>query len=131
MPEILTPEERREVVAEILDMRKRYPKLDMSEGLTRAFNDPPDSPKNCIFARTTETISADLKTRIKPCQFGGDPDCSQCGCVASAGLAAVGRHKLAGFIPVGAIFGASVAIGATIRRMRSPAKQAPPFPIVQ
>lgn len=130
LPEILTPEERRKVIAEILDLRKRYPKLDMAEGLTRAFSNPPASPKECIFAQTTETISADLKTRIGPCQFGGDPDCSQCGCIASAGLAAVGRHKLAGFIPVGAIFGASVAIGAAIGRMRSPAKQESPFPIV-
>ena len=29
-------------------------------------------------------------TRITPCQFGGTPDCAECGCMASAGLEAVG-----------------------------------------
>ena len=48
---------------------------------------------------------------MTPCQFGGNPDCSQCGCIASMGLAAVGNHKLAGVIPVGAIFTASAKIG--------------------
>ncbi|HZD09264.1 MAG TPA: hypothetical protein VE176_13500 [Candidatus Limnocylindrales bacterium] len=28
----------------------------------------------CIFAQTTHTISADLKSKITPCQFGGNPD---------------------------------------------------------
>jgi len=46
-----------------------------------------------------------------PCQFGGNPDCSSCGCVASMGLAAIAAHKLGGIIPVGAIFKASVRIG--------------------
>ena len=41
---------------------------------------------------------------VVPCQFGGDPDCGSCGCIASMGLAAVGAHKLGGVIPVGAIF---------------------------
>ena len=51
-------------------------------------------------ARRT-SISADLTTKITPCQFGGTPDCSNCGCIASAGLAAVARHQLLGVIPVG------------------------------
>lgn len=57
------------------------------------------------------TLSADLKTKIVPCQFGGNPDCGSCGCVASMGLAAVAAHQLGGIIPVGAIFKASVRIG--------------------
>ena len=56
-------------------------------------------------------MSADLKTKIVPCQFGGNPDCGSCGCVASMGLAAVAAHKLGGVIPVGAIFKASIRIG--------------------
>lgn len=79
----------------------------MAEALIRQFATPPKSPRNCIFAQTAETVSADLKTRIAPCQFGGDPDCSSCGCVASGGLAAIAEHRL----PVGAIFRASMAIG--------------------
>ncbi len=59
-----------------------------------------------------------LETRITPCQFGGNPDCSQCGCIASAGLAAVGRHKLWGFVPVGTIFTGSVTVGEQMRKLR-------------
>jgi MoaA/NifB/PqqE/SkfB family radical SAM enzyme len=111
LPEILTPSERRQVVQELLELRKAFPKLDMPEGLIKEMNSPPHSPEDCVFALTTRTISADLKTKITPCQFGGKPDCEQCGCIASMGLAAVANHKLAGFIPVGAIFRGSLKIG--------------------
>lgn len=120
LPEILTPAERAQAVAEMLDLRQRYPKLDMPKGLIEQFAAPPHSPRECVFAQTTETISADLTTKITPCQFGGTPDCSQCGCVASMGLAAVAAHKLAGFIPVGAIFRASVKIGERAKRSAPP-----------
>ena len=95
----------------MLELRKQFPKLDMPEGLIRQFASPPHSPQECVFALTTQTISADLETKIVPCQFGGKPDCGSCGCIASMGLAAVAAHKLGGFIPVGAIFKASVRIG--------------------
>src|SRR5215469_11929695 len=92
-------------------LRKEFPKLDMPEGLIRQFANPPLHPEECVFALTTRVISADLKTRVLPCQFGGDPDCGSCGCIASMGLAAVAAHKLGGIIPVGAIFRASLKIG--------------------
>jgi MoaA/NifB/PqqE/SkfB family radical SAM enzyme len=110
-PEILQPEERRRAIADLVVLRKDFQKLDMSEALIRQFANPPSSPRDCIFAQTTETISADLKTRIAPCQFGGNPDCSSCGCIASMGLAAIAEHRLARVLPIGAIFRASVAIG--------------------
>ena len=72
-------------------LRAAYPLIDMHKRMIDEFRNPPASPKDCIFARTTLTVSADLKTRITPCQFGGTPDCSQCGCIASMGLAAVGH----------------------------------------
>ena len=34
------------------------------------------------FAQATACVSADLRTPITPCQFGGQPDCSSCGCMA-------------------------------------------------
>jgi len=111
LPEILTSGERARVVREMKELRVRYPKLDMAPELIDQFETPPSSPEDCIFAQTTATISADLKTRITPCQFGGTPDCSQCGCMASMGLAAIGAHKLGGFMPVGKIFNASIKIG--------------------
>ena len=109
--ERLTSAQRVQVVNELMQLRTRYPKADLPEAVLKQFLQPPSSPDDCIFARTTETISADLKTRIGPCQFGGDPDCSQCGCYASMGLAAVGDFKLAGIISAGALFRASAAIG--------------------
>jgi sulfatase maturation enzyme AslB (radical SAM superfamily) len=111
LPEMLQPHERARAIADMMALRTEFPKLDMPEGMIRQFAAPPRSPQQCVFALTTQTISADLKTRIVPCQFGGDPDCSSCGCVASMGLAAIAEHKLGGFIPVGAIFRASVKIG--------------------
>src|SRR6201987_5834267 len=89
-PEILTREQRSFVVADLLRLRQKYPILDMHASLIREMLTPPSSPAACIFARTTQTISADLKTKVTPCPFGGDPNCDQCGCVASMGLAAVG-----------------------------------------
>jgi sulfatase maturation enzyme AslB (radical SAM superfamily) len=111
LPEMLDNSERTRAIAEMSDLRLRFPKLDMPEGMIRQFADPPHSPDECVFALTTRTISADLRKEITPCQFGGNPDCSSCGCIASMGLAAVAAHKLGGFIPVGAIFRASVKIG--------------------
>lgn len=122
LPEMLTAEERTRVIAEMLEYRKEFPKLDMPEGLIRQMASPPHNPDECVFALTTQTISADLKTKITPCQFGGNPDCGSCGCIASMGLAAVAAHKLGGVIPVGAIFKASIKIG----QMRSKQPPAPP-----
>jgi MoaA/NifB/PqqE/SkfB family radical SAM enzyme len=121
LPEILTLAQRHQVIAELKQLRVKYPKVDMAPLLIDQFLKPPSSPDECIFAQTTETISADLKTQITPCQFGGEPDCAQCGCIASMGLAAIGDFKLAGFIPVGKIFTASHKIG----RMITPKKPAP------
>ena len=124
LPEILTADERRRAIAEMFELRARYPKLDMPAGLIQQLVAPPQSPKDCVFALTTRVISADLKTRITPCQFGGTPDCASCGCIASMGLAAVAEHKLGGLIPVGAIFKASVKIGlARAKRRAQPAIQ--------
>src|SRR6202041_2831981 len=119
LPEMLTAAERTQAIADMLELRKQYPKLDMSESLIRQFASPPQSPEDCVFAQTTRTLSADLTTEITPCQFGGKPDCGSCGCVASMGLAAVAAHKLGGFIPVGAIFNASIKIGRARAKVRT------------
>jgi MoaA/NifB/PqqE/SkfB family radical SAM enzyme len=117
-PEILTPEERARAIEEMMVLRKAFPKLDMPEGLIRQFASPPHRPSDCVFALTTQTVSADLTSRITPCQFGGNPDCSSCGCIASMGLAAVAAHKLGGVIPVGAIFRGSIRIGAALKGLK-------------
>lgn len=116
--ERLTPADRKRVVADLKALRLRYPKLEAPIGLIDAYANPPESPAECVFAKTTTSISADLTTRITPCQFGGAPDCSNCGCIASAGLTALARHELFGFVPVGALFTGSVRIGEQVRRLR-------------
>jgi MoaA/NifB/PqqE/SkfB family radical SAM enzyme len=117
--EILSPGQRKKVVEQLLHLRDAYPKLDMREGAIREFLSPPASPAECIFAQTTEIISADLKTRVGPCQFGGRPDCSQCGCIASMGMAAVGDYKLGRVVRVGTIYRASQAIGKRVHSFRT------------
>ncbi len=127
LPEILTPEERAQAIADMSRLRKLYPKLDMPEVVIQQFASPPHNPEECIFAMTTQTLSADLKTMITPCQFGGKPDCASCGCMASMGLASVGAHKLGGLIRVGSIFQASHKIGQ--HRGRAAAKATAKFPV--
>src|SRR6185312_2138241 len=118
-PEILSPAERTHVVDELERLLPRYPVLDISERVLREFRRPPQSPGECIFAQTTQVISADLKTRVTPCQFGGNPDCSQCGCMASMGLAAVGHLNLGAGLTLGRIYNKSVRIGHSIGRLRN------------
>jgi MoaA/NifB/PqqE/SkfB family radical SAM enzyme len=114
--ECLSRDERRRVVDTLLRLRKDRPKLDMTEAVIKEFLAPPTSPDRCVFAQATRTLSADFKTRVVPCQFGGEPDCSQCGCYASMGLAAVGHQKLIGPLTAGNVFWASAAIGRQVRR---------------
>ena len=119
--EKLTTEDRARVVDTLRSLRERFTKLQMPRQLLDAYLEPPASPEDCIFAQTTECVSADLTTRITPCQFGGTPDCANCGCMASAGLAAVGRHRLGGVVPIDALFAGSLRVGRTIAAARSSA----------
>jgi sulfatase maturation enzyme AslB (radical SAM superfamily) len=115
--EILSPRDRAKVLAELSELRSRFPKLYLPDLVVKGYQRPPDSPENCIFARTTLSVTADLKTAVTPCQFGGNPDCSQCGCIASAGLKAVGEYKLLRILPLKSIYNASDAVGQTLRRV--------------
>ena len=116
--EILAPALRRQVICELFELRNVYPKLAMTKGMLETFAEPPSKPEECIFAKTTRTITADLKTRVGPCQFGGNPDCSQCGCIASAGLNSIGRHKLPGGLRLGWIYETSVKLGHVVAAVR-------------
>lgn len=112
--EILTPATRQRIVSELAELRTRFPKLIMPDPVVEGFKNPPSSPADCIFARTTINFTADLKTKITPCQFGGTPDCTQCGCFASAGLAAVGRYKLFNVLRVRPLYEVSDRIGKIV-----------------
>ena len=132
LPEILTPGERKKAVEDMLALRKTFPKLDMHARVIEEYLTPPKSPETCVFSQTTKTISADLTTLIQPCQFGGNPDCGSCGCIASAGLKAIADHKLGGLIPVDVIFRASIAIGRLVSgESRPPVPAKADFPMMR
>lgn len=109
--EILSQEDRERVLSELAGLRLRFPKLNLPDLVIAGYRKPPSSPLECIFARTTLNITADLQNKITPCQFGGNPDCKQCGCIASAGLNAVGDYRLLGLLPVRKIYQLSDKIG--------------------
>jgi sulfatase maturation enzyme AslB (radical SAM superfamily) len=123
--EILPWDARRRVVEELLSIREEFPKFAMAmpPNVLRAYLNPPSDPNHCVFARSTTTITANLRQRVMPCQFGGNPDCSQCGCIATAGMEAVAGYRLPGGIRAGSIFEASLKIGAVVNRLR-PASRA-------
>ena len=116
--ERLTKSDRERVITDLRRLRPKFPKLQLFDGMLDVYAAPPASPEECIFAQTTECFSADLERRITPCQFGGDPDCANCGCIASAGLEAIGRHRVSG-VPVGRIFHASMRVGRAVKSLRS------------
>lgn len=117
LEEILSPPDRETVLEELSRLRPQFPKMYLPNVVMEGYRRPPQSPDECIFARTTLSVTADLKGTITPCQFGGNPDCTQCGCIASAGLKAIGDFRLLGFLPVRSIFFASARIGKTTAQM--------------
>ena len=117
--ERLSATDRRLALEQLSMLAGRFAKVDMPRAVIEGYRHPPADPAECIFAQSTVCVSADLHTRIAPCQFGGTPVCSECGCMASAGLTSIGRHKLAGLLPVSALFSVSRGIGRRIHRIAS------------
>jgi MoaA/NifB/PqqE/SkfB family radical SAM enzyme len=116
--EILNPVERETVAAELPALRQRYPKLLANEGISEAIRVPPGNPQECMFARMSTNYSADLATRVEPCIFGGDPDCSQCGCAISSGLHWFKGMRLAGLLRIESIASGSMMVGSLTGRLR-------------
>jgi MoaA/NifB/PqqE/SkfB family radical SAM enzyme len=134
--EMLTTEDRQFAASELLRLKPRFPKLLMNPGLARAMVIPPTDPSHCMFARMSTNYSADLKTRVEPCIFGGDPDCSQCGCAISTGLHWVKQVRLARVIELEKIATGSAAIGSFFgklqgRRQHPRWQTSPPDNLVQ
>jgi sulfatase maturation enzyme AslB (radical SAM superfamily) len=114
--EILTLRQRDDVLSELVRLRPSFPKMELPDSVVKGYKKPPQTPNECIFSRTTLNITADLQGMITPCQFGGDPDCSRCGCMASAGLQAVGDHRVFGVLPIRSIYLISDKIGKSAKR---------------
>jgi len=117
-PEKLSPADRQEVAAVMPPLARKYPKFLMTEGVARALLHPPENPSDCLFAKMSANYSADLETRVEPCVFGGTPNCSECGCMASSGLHWIRTVKVAGPLRVGHFVGGSVGVGSLVNRMR-------------
>lgn len=115
--EILSPAVKQNILSELFELRDSFPKIYLPKLVMDGYLKPPASPAECIFARTTLNLTADLKNKVVPCQFGGAPDCAQCGCIASAGLAAVGDYRLFGMLPVRSIYNVSDKIGKTVGKI--------------
>jgi len=117
--ERLTPEDRERVARELPQLGRLYPKLLLPEGMGRAFVKPPESPNDCLFSKMSTNYSADLRTHVEPCVFGGTPDCSQCGCSISSALHWIRDVKIAGPVKVGHLVRASLSVGSAMRRLQS------------
>jgi sulfatase maturation enzyme AslB (radical SAM superfamily) len=120
--EMLAPHHREFVARELPLLHHKFPKLLMNDGIAQAFLHPPSSPSDCLFSKMSANYSADLETRVEPCVFGGSPDCSQCGCIASSGLHWIRTVKVTGPVKVGHFVGSSIAIGSFVNRLRRTVK---------
>lgn len=122
--EMLSPQQREFVTRELPRLRRQYPKLLTGVGFSEALLHPPASPNECTFSRLSTNYSADLVTRVEPCVFGGDPDCSQCGCSASAAAHWVSEMKIAGPLKGKHIMRSSMGIGSAVARLQRVARPA-------
>lgn len=116
--EMLLEAGRSSVALELTALAENYPRLSFHAGIAQAFLRPPRDPMDCLFAKMSANYSADLQTRVEPCVFGGTPDCSQCGCMASTGLHWIRSRKVAGPLKIGDFVGASIRIGSLINRLK-------------
>jgi organic radical activating enzyme len=114
-PERLTASERTLAIDRIAALCSLYPKLHAPSLVLDGYRHPPVSPSQCIFAQVTRCISSDLSTPVVPCQIGGQPVCSECGCLAAAGLASLGKIRLAGLFRVSDVFLLSKRLGDRLK----------------
>jgi sulfatase maturation enzyme AslB (radical SAM superfamily) len=118
-PEIPSSDERRRLLDQLLDLRTRYRKLLFNEGIARAVQEPPRNPNDCLFSKMSVNYSADLRTRVEPCIFGGTPDCSQCGCAISSGLHWLKSIPVAGPLKIDHFVRGSIAVGSIVNGLQN------------
>jgi MoaA/NifB/PqqE/SkfB family radical SAM enzyme len=118
-PEMLLQSDREALARELPALAQRYKKLLFPDYIGKAFLNPPKNPDDCVFARMSANYSADLKSRVEPCVFGGAPDCSQCGCAISSGLHWVRTVKVAGPVKVDHFIQGSMNVGRFVNRLRA------------
>ena len=124
-PEMLTRHDRAVLIAQLSRLREHFPKFPFNDRVAKAFLDPPQSPRACLFSSMSTNYTANLETRIEPCVLGGTPDCAQCGCVASIGLHGVQSVSVAGPMKIGHLVRASIAVGQVVSQFRKEVVSAP------
>ena len=117
--EMLSQQDREMLARELPALGPRYPKLLVNDGIARAWVKPPTDPHHCLFSKMSVNYSADLRTRVEPCVFGGSPDCQQCGCSISSALHWIRDIKVAGPLRIDHLVRASMAVGAKVARISS------------
>jgi sulfatase maturation enzyme AslB (radical SAM superfamily) len=117
--EMLMPADRESITRQLIAMQSRYPKLLMREGIAQELLQPPAKPAECLFSKMSVNYSADLKTRVEPCIFGGEPDCKNCGCATTSGLEYLGNFKLPGGLKLRHLVNTSMTIGSQVGRLRN------------
>ena len=125
------------MIATLRGLVAKYDKMQMPEGLLDALAAPPRLARR-LHLRANDRVLSRRTSRSgsRRASSAATPDCEQCGCMASAGLKAVGNHRLPGGLQLGSIFRASLAIGETVRGLReqfqaSPANHRAAAPAVQ
>ena len=116
-PERLTDENRRQLASYFQSIQGKYRKLTMTTGMIDAFLNPPESPASCMFSKLSVNYTADLRSRVEPCVFGGQPNCAECGCSISLGTHWLGEYKIAGPLRGRHLIQGSLAMGRTMNRV--------------
>jgi MoaA/NifB/PqqE/SkfB family radical SAM enzyme len=117
--EMLLPADRETLARELPLMYKKFPKFLFTKGMGEALLRPPTDPDDCLFAKMSANYSADLKSRVEPCVFGGTPDCSQCGCTISSALHWIKTEKVVGPLKVGHFIASSINTGLFVNKLRA------------
>jgi MoaA/NifB/PqqE/SkfB family radical SAM enzyme len=116
-PERLTQANREALASYFISVSSRYKKLTMHKGMMDAFLHPPESPATCLFSKLSVNYTADLKSRVEPCVFGGEPNCAECGCSISLATHWMGEYKIAGPLRGKHLLNSSLNVGSTMNRL--------------
>lgn len=82
-------------------------------------------PEECTFTRFSRNLSADLRRELTPCLFGGNPDCSQCGCAVRASLHFLHERRPFAGLKAGHLMEASLAIEKRVAALREKSGSSP------
>jgi MoaA/NifB/PqqE/SkfB family radical SAM enzyme len=115
--ERLTPENRLALARYFDKISGKYPKLSMHKGLMDAFLNPPQNPSECVFSKLSLNYTADLRSRVEPCVFGGTPNCAECGCSMTLGMEWLGNIRVAGPLRARHLIEGSLAVGSSVNKL--------------